>query len=181
MKIINKVLIFFVISIFYVTLKYFDYGQYPSYRRFLPFDASDSRYSRSIFYENIPIQYYNSTFSYRMVSSEEERRSCHKFPSLQDLKFNNLYWQVHDSGTVTFYLYGAYLDLRQYKTNGSFVRILGMVDGQRNHDESFCIFWYENTLGITGAKTKLTEYEPLVRVNKTLKVCLNASEDTIQF
>ena len=51
--------------------------------------------------------------------------TCGKFPGLFDIHYNNRYWQEVET---TFYLYGAYLDVRKEKRLGPTVRILGMID-----------------------------------------------------
>ena len=38
--------------------------------------------------------------------------SCAKYPSVYDIHFNNIYWQQTDTSNGTFFLYGAYLDVR---------------------------------------------------------------------
>lgn len=37
---------------------------------------------------------------------------CQKLPDIFDLKFNNKYWQVKETGDNTFFLYAAYFDSR---------------------------------------------------------------------
>ena len=50
---------------------------------------------------------------------------------VSDINFNNQYWQVFESPSVKMYLYGAYLDTREW-WNGPKIRITAMID---NNDE----------------------------------------------
>ena len=43
--------------------------------------------------------------------------SCAKYPSVYDIHFNNIYWQQTDTSNGTFFLYAAYLDVRQSLRN----------------------------------------------------------------
>ena len=46
---------------------------------------------------------------------------------VSDINFNNQYWQVFESPSVKMYLYGAYLDTREW-WNGPRIRITAMID-----------------------------------------------------
>jgi hypothetical protein len=39
--------------------------------------------------------------------------SCAQYPGIYDIHFNNIYWQQVDTTNGTFFLYGAYLDVRE--------------------------------------------------------------------
>jgi hypothetical protein len=39
--------------------------------------------------------------------------SCAQYPGIYDIHFNNIYWQQVDTSNGTFFLYGAYLDVRE--------------------------------------------------------------------
>ena len=42
-----------------------------------------------------------------------KNKTCAKFPTIYDININNIYWQETDTSNGTFYLYGAYLDVRK--------------------------------------------------------------------
>jgi hypothetical protein len=42
-----------------------------------------------------------------------KNKTCAKFPTIYDINVNNIYWQETDTSNGTFYLYGAYLDVRK--------------------------------------------------------------------
>ena len=57
-----------------------------------------------------------------------KNKTCAKFPTIYDININNIYWQETDTTNGTFYLYGAYLDVRKNNRLGPTVRILGMIN-----------------------------------------------------
>ena len=57
-----------------------------------------------------------------------KNKTCAKFPTIYDININNIYWQETDTSNGTFYLYGAYLDVRKNNRLGPTVRILGMIN-----------------------------------------------------
>jgi len=44
--------------------------------------------------------------------------SCAQYPGIYDIHFNNIYWQQVDTTNGTFFLYGAYLDVREGSNPG---------------------------------------------------------------
>ncbi len=46
-------------------------------------------------------------------------KTCATYPSFYDLHINNDYWQETTTTNGTFYLYGAYLDIRRANSLGS--------------------------------------------------------------
>ncbi|GAB6033633.1 hypothetical protein CHUAL_013692 [Chamberlinius hualienensis] len=64
------------------------------------------------------------------------------FPDIQDIHFNNLYWQVFVAEDTTFYLFGAYYDCRMSKGGHCYVRILGMVDTISPSSNIKCALWF---------------------------------------
>ena len=58
---------------------------------------------------NLPLVYW-----YQNKNKQLGRNtSCAQFPGVYDIHFNNIYWQQMDSSNGTFFLYGAYLDVRE--------------------------------------------------------------------
>lgn len=68
---------------------------------------------------------------------------CGKYPSLYDIQFSNIYWQVLHTTNGTFYLYNAYLDNRPASPENPSVRILAMVDRVTPAVTTRCHIWYE--------------------------------------
>ena len=60
---------------------------------------------------NLPLVYW-----YQNKNKQLGRNtSCAQFPGVYDIHFNNIYWQQMDSSNGTFFLYGAYLDVRELR------------------------------------------------------------------
>lgn len=70
-------------------------------------------------------------------------KPCGKLPNIYDIHFNNIYWQKSLTSNGTFYLYGAYLDVRQPNTIGPTIRILGMIDRIEPKIKTFCLIWFD--------------------------------------
>ncbi|MPC21722.1 hypothetical protein E2C01_014718 [Portunus trituberculatus] len=68
---------------------------------------------------------------------------CGRYPSLIDLSFSNIYWQVFHSSNGTFYLYSAFFDNRTLTMAEPSVRILGMADRIKPAIKAHCQLWYE--------------------------------------
>jgi len=52
-------------------------------------------------------------------------KTCATYPAIYDLHISNLYWQETTTSNGTFYLYGAYLDVRKTNRLGKiFIRII---------------------------------------------------------
>ena len=58
---------------------------------------------------NLPLVYWQEK---KKKKVPKNYTGCTKFPDIFDLHFNNKYWQVTETSNGTFYLYGAYLDVR---------------------------------------------------------------------
>lgn len=74
---------------------------------------------------------------------ESPSKCSYNYPSLFDLKFSNIYWQVFESyaGSKTnFYLYNAYIDTRQKSS----VRILAMIN-KIKPPQVYCLFWQSSS------------------------------------
>lgn len=74
-----------------------------------------------------------------------KNKTCAKFPTIYDININNIYWQETDTSNGTFYLYGAYLDVRKNNRLGPTVRILGMINRLEPTVKTFCQFWFNGT------------------------------------
>ncbi len=57
-----------------------------------------------------------------------KNKTCAKAPTIYDVHVNNIYWQETETSNGTFYLYGAYLDVRKNNRLGPTVRILGKLN-----------------------------------------------------
>lgn len=91
-------------------------------------------------------------------NSEIKRKfnnSCAKFPSLFNIKIDNLLWQhVHLSTDKDLYLFSAYFDGRKTVLNsrnnnrtasGPVIRLLGMTDqSYKQPFKAMCQFWYKD-------------------------------------
>lgn len=69
--------------------------------------------------------------------------TCAKYPSVYELDFDNVYWQVAHTSNGTFYLYGAYYDVRPLNRLSPTVRILGMANRIVPKVTTYCQFWYD--------------------------------------
>lgn len=83
-----------------------------------------------------------------------------KYPSISDLKFNNLYWQVFYTKLATYYLKEAFLDVREEDTKGSYVRILGMVKKTKQQN-LYCNLWLNSSESQIFIETKVDGLEYL--------------------
>lgn len=72
------------------------------------------------------------------------QNKCPQYPGIEDLKFNNLYWQVLKTKKETYYLKDAFLDVREKNTKGSLVRIIGVASDARKEELS-CNFWFKSS------------------------------------
>ncbi|KAL1130258.1 hypothetical protein AAG570_013196 [Ranatra chinensis] len=103
---------------------------------------------------SLPIIYWNKHRNKNMFYKNE---SCSKFPSIYDIEFNNIYWQSLSTSNGTFYLYGAYYDVRKLSKIGPAVRILGMINRIEPTVKTYCLFWFENKK--EPAVTRIMEYK----------------------
>ena len=83
--------------------------------------------------------------------------SCAFKPALTDLRFSNKYWQVTETSNGTFYLYGAYLDVRPTNRLGPTVRVLGMINRLEPSVKTFCQLWFSDSL--EPVVSKVLEYK----------------------
>merc|ERR1712241_89105 len=74
-----------------------------------------------------------------------KNKTCAKFPTIYDININNIYWQETDTSNGTFYLYGAYLDIRKNNRLGPTVRILGMINRLEPQVKTHCQLWFNGT------------------------------------
>ena len=108
---------------------------------------------------NLPLVYWS-----RHISSSKAAKvkgSCQvEFPSLFELRFNNVYWQHFASSNGSFFLYGAYFDDRWRGGPLAMVRILAMVD-RISPPPVACQLWYENvSQPITASATYVYGWYP---------------------
>ena len=89
---------------------------------------------------NLPLVYWQENKNKKL----NKNTTCAKFPSVYDLHFNNIYWQVTETTNGTFYLYGAYLDVRPKNRLGPTVRILGMINRLQPKVKTYCQLWFKD-------------------------------------
>ena len=90
---------------------------------------------------NLPLVYWQQN---RKKKVPKNATGCMKFPDVYDLHFNNKYWQVFESSDGSFYLYGAYLDVRKNNRLGPTVRILGMINRLEPKVKTYCQLWFSD-------------------------------------
>ena len=91
---------------------------------------------------NLPLVYWQQN---KKKKVPKNATGCMKYPDLYDLHFNNKYWQVFESSDGSFYLYGAYLDVRKNNRLGPTVRILGMINRLEPQVKTFCQLWFSDS------------------------------------
>ena len=112
----------------------------------LMIDRSPKRSDKEVLAElekqlpNFPLTYLLDKKGYHY-----KNKTCAKFPTIYDIHVNNMYWQETDTSNGTFYLYGAYLDVRKNNRLGPTVRILGMINRLEPQVKTYCQFWFNNT------------------------------------
>jgi len=92
---------------------------------------------------NLPLVYWQEK---KKKKVPKNYTGCTKFPDIFDLHFNNKYWQVTETSNGTFYLYGAYLDVRPTNRLGPTVRVLGMINRLEPSVKTFCQLWFSDSL-----------------------------------
>jgi len=92
---------------------------------------------------NLPIVYWQENKKKKVPKNASS--TCSKFPDIYDIQFNNKYWQVFESSNGSFYLYGAYLDVRTNNRLGPTVRILGMINRLEPQVKTFCQLWFSDS------------------------------------
>ncbi|XP_045107742.1 uncharacterized protein LOC123502643 [Portunus trituberculatus] len=88
---------------------------------------------------NLPLNYMLDSKPVKYTKSIK----CSKYPTLYDIQFNNIYWQVLHTTNGTFYLYSAFFDNRPASPEKPSVRILAMVDRVTPAVTTRCQLWYE--------------------------------------
>ena len=68
-------------------------------------------------------------------------------------------WQVLESSNGSFYLYGAYLDVRANNRLGPTVRILGMINRLEPQVKTQCQLWFSDSPGTEPVVSKVLEYK----------------------
>merc|ERR1719264_2519556 len=105
---------------------------------------------------NLPIVYWQEN---KKKKVPRNITSCTKFPDIYDLHFNNKYWQVLESSNGSFYLYGAYLDVRASNRLGPTVRVLGMINRLEPQVKTQCQLWFSDSPGTEPVVSKVLEYK----------------------
>ena len=66
-------------------------------------------------------------------------------PASNESMLSSIDWQVFESSDGSFYLYGAYLDVRKNNRLGPTVRILGMINRLEPQVKTYCQLWFSDT------------------------------------
>jgi hypothetical protein len=75
---------------------------------------------------------------------------CGRFPTVEHVTIDNLYWQVLQMPNGFISIYNAYLDLRQ---NKSVVRVLVLAHGGNlSTDQLYCQLWRDETTAATAVR-----------------------------
>ncbi|KAK7021977.1 hypothetical protein SK128_006311 [Halocaridina rubra] len=69
-------------------------------------------------------------------------KACVKYPSIYELRYNNIHWQTLRTSNGTFHLYNAFYDNRTLVEEKPVIRILGMVD-RLQPPETYCQLWID--------------------------------------
>ena len=106
---------------------------------------------------NLPIVYWQQNKKKKVPKNST---GCTKFPDIYDIHFNNKYWQVLESSNGSFYLYGAYLDVRANNRLGPTVRVLGMINRLEPSVKTQCQLWFsEDKPGSEPVVSRVLEYK----------------------
>ena len=106
---------------------------------------------------NLPIIYWQQNKKKKVPKNST---GCTKFPDIYDIHFNNKYWQVLESSNGSFYLYGAYLDVRANNRLGPTVRVLGMINRLEPSVKTQCQLWFsEDKPGSEPVVSRVLEYK----------------------
>ncbi|XP_037791285.1 uncharacterized protein LOC119586607 [Penaeus monodon] len=84
-------------------------------------------------------------------------KSCAKYPSLYQIRFNNGRWQTFDASNGTFYLFSAYYDNRTLAER-PVVRVLGMLNRVDPKLNTSCQLWFNGTSKPVFAKVSEYKY-----------------------
>ena len=103
---------------------------------------------------NLPQEYLKDK---KMIKYRKSKDSCVKFPYVFDIKFSNIYWQVLETSTgVTFYLFGAYRDMRKANKRGPAIVILATTRSVKP-PPTYCQIWFEDSK--TAVVSKVVDVE----------------------
>ncbi|XP_065361426.1 uncharacterized protein LOC135955063 [Calliphora vicina] len=91
----------------------------------------------------LPIEDLLTTLS----SSRNYNYTCAWYPSIMDIQIQNEYWQIFHNKKQTYFIFGAYLDVRPLVTeNKILIRILAMIDLISEHANdypaAYCQIWF---------------------------------------
>ena len=95
-------------------------------------------YNKSFVVKNIETQYFKNT----LILSHSKKTTK---PAADLIRTRDKYWQVFESSDGSFYLYGAYLDVRKNNRLGPTVRILGMINRLEPQVKTFCQLWFSDS------------------------------------
>ncbi|XP_043216253.1 uncharacterized protein LOC122378809 [Amphibalanus amphitrite] len=88
---------------------------------------------------NLPMDFW----ARRVMRTSRVNSTCARLPSLYDIKFNNIYWQVLETSNGTYNFYGAYYDNRPALAIGPLVRLLVMIDRLKPTLLTHCQMWFD--------------------------------------
>lgn len=89
---------------------------------------------------NLPVAFWNKMLGQQL----KYNNTCAKFPSILELNYNNVHWQMLPTSNGTFYLLSAYYDVRALNKLAPTIRIVGMIDRIQPTVKTFCQLWFEN-------------------------------------
>ncbi|KAG7197192.1 hypothetical protein KM043_007270 [Ampulex compressa] len=95
---------------------------------------------------SLPLAYWNKNSKYSGGQSKSKGNdSCpqHRYPSIYELQFDNVYWQTMKTSNGTFQLFGAYYDRRRLSRIGPAIRIVGMINRIEPTVKTYCQLWYD--------------------------------------
>ena len=90
---------------------------------------------------NLPLVYWQQNKGKKLG----QNKTCALYPDIYDLHFNNKYWQETETSNGTFFLYGAYLDVRANNRLGPTVRILAMINRLEPKVKTSCQLWFSDS------------------------------------
>ncbi|CAL4124627.1 unnamed protein product [Meganyctiphanes norvegica] len=104
---------------------------------------------------NLPIEFWleNKNKNLRF------NKTCAKFPSILELNYNNIYWQVLETKNKTyFYVYSAHFDNRTLVKERPVVRILSMINTVKPYITTYCQLWFQGKKEPVFSKVSSTTY-----------------------
>ncbi|GJQ78199.1 hypothetical protein Trydic_g2528 [Trypoxylus dichotomus] len=97
-------------------------------------------------YPNFPAVFYDEDAK----KPSSYNKSCAKFPALENLRFNNHYWQTLETPTGEYHLLGAYWDIRPKNKKAPTVRLLAMITPLKITEDLYCQFWFKDKVVVSG-------------------------------